>query len=224
MLWSCVHPSTGKFASATQDAFATSSPKLTYVACALSSIPDLNGCEVQECPPHSWGMLSSLPPSPKLKIFSPRGEVSEFAFMTEQDKTHFLEACTNLSQGRLWNQSLSDAEELNALAAPEPEAEDAEIEREYVRPTTGSMAEKWALNGGVQPEDSRWSEHKAQLLQVASPTFHKFYASVKSHVLQLKTDARQSSNPQAFFAPSAVAEEVRPSPLRRSAIVLHHIG
>eukprot|EP01043_Picozoa_sp_COSAG02_P019805 COSAG02_NODE_964_length_15595_cov_7.284709_14_plen_220_part_00 len=190
------------------------------MACALRSIPDLNGYEVNECPPHSWGMLSSLPPSPKLKIVSPSGEISEFAFMTEQDKTHFLEACTNLSQGRLWDQSRSDAEEMNALAAPEPEPDDAMIEREYVRPTTGSMAEKWALNGGVQPEDARWSKHKAQLLQFASPTFHKFYASMKSHVLQLKMGAKQSTEP--FFAPSAVAAEVRPSLSRALLYLVQH--
>ena len=182
------------------------------MACALRSIPDLSGCEVQDCPPHSWGMLSSARASPKLKIISPSGEVSEFAFMAEQDKRHFLEACTNLSQGRRWDQSLLDVEELNALAVSEPEPEVAQIERNYVRPTTGSMAERWALNGGVQREDSRWSEHKAQLLQFASPTFHKFYASMKSHVLQQRLGASQPMQPS--FAPSAVAEEVRPPPLR----------
>jgi len=188
-----------------------------------SSIPNLNGLVVQECAPHSWGMLSSQAASPKLKISTAAGEViAEFAFQTEQDKARFLEACTNLSQGRLWHQCHTEAEEVHDLATPEAELQDGEITRRYVRPTTGTKIERWALNGGHRETDHEYNTEKADLLQYASPTFHKFYASLQSHMLNLKT--RTTQHADTFFGTSAVKQEVRPTIERGTGAILPAIN
>ena len=153
-------------------------------------------------------MLSSLPPAPKMKVSTAAGEVvAEFAFQTEQEKASFLEACTNLSQGRLWHQCHTEAEEAHDLTTPE--LEDGQIARQYVRPTTGTKIERWALNGGHLETDHDYNQEKADLLQYASPTFHRFYASLQSHMLHVKTGSTQHAD--TFFGTSAVKQEVCPT-------------